>query len=361
MQIRLCVLVILFFALSVQAQTPFTASWNFEDTRDGSVNNNNINISSVSFAGVDDAGYPAGVSGKAFSVRLWTTGGLNTGKYLEFSIHPQSYRYAVNSISFAINRSPQGPTQAALRSSQDGFSNNIGTNGIGESFGTQNYSVSFNGLENTVTFRIYAYSAADNLGTIRIDNLRVNGTVTVVPLPVELTYFRGQVFDRKVELDWETHWEQNAAHFDVQRSKDLREFTTLQSIAATGDTRAATHYQATDDAPVPGVMYYRLRQVDRDGQFVYSKIIPIHFRVDLPEIWVFGNPASANHIQLRLRHLSPDDLHLFTLNGKSVPLRWQPSGGDDYIFQTIGPAGWYWLVGYSQGQRISRKIWLNTP
>ncbi|WP_428667736.1 hypothetical protein [Runella sp.] len=359
MQFRLSILVFLLFALSVQAQTSFTASWDFEGNTGGSVNSPNISISSVGLSGnVNQAGYPNGASGDAISIRLWTTGGLNGNKYVEFSISPQNYRCSITSVSFACSRSPQGPTQVSLRSSQDGFSNDLGSGSVGENFSTQNYGISFNELENTVTFRIYAYSANDDLGTLRLDNLRINGTVMVIPLPVELTYFRGQAVDKNVELQWETTWEKNASHFDVQRSKDLNEFTTFSSTAAAGDISERTHYTATDNAPIPGVMYYRLRQVDRDGQFVYSKIIPIHFDAETPQLWVFGNPAPAHKIQVRLRHLTPSDVRLFSFNGQSIPLQWQSLTTDDYIFQTITPAGWYWLVGEYQGRRISQKIWL---
>lgn len=359
MHFKLFILVLYLFVLTAQAQTPFTASWDFEENTSGSVNSPNVSISSIGLSGsVNHAGYPVGVSGKSYSVRLWSISGLNTNKYLEFSITPQNYRCAITSVSFACNRSPQGPTQIALRSNQDGFSGNLGSGSVGENFGTQNYSVAFSGLENAVTFRIYAYSATDDLGTLRIDNLRVNGTVTVVPLPVELTYFRGQVVNNQVELNWETSWEQNASHFDVQRSRDLSEFVTFQSLAAAGDVSERTLYTATDAAPVPGVMYYRLRQVDRDGQFVYSKVIPVHFDVNAPQLWVFGNPTSGRNIQVRLRHFLPSEIKLFSLNGQAIPLLWQSLGADDYIFQTIAPDGWYWLVGEHQGKRISQKIWL---
>ncbi len=359
MHFKLFILVLSLFVLTAQAQTPFTASWDFEGNTSGSVNSPNVNISSVGLSGsVNEAGYPIGVSGKSYSIRLWSIGGLNTNKYLEFSITPKNYRCAITSVSFAFNRSLQGPTQLVLRSSQDGFSSNLGSASVGENFSNQNYSTSFTQLENTVTFRIYAYSAMDDLGTLRIDNLRVNGNVTVVPLPVELTYFRGEVVDNQVELNWETSWEQNASHFDVQRSRDLSEFVTFQSLTAAGDISERTIYTATDAAPVPGVIYYRLRQVDRDGQFVYSKIIPIHFDINAPQLWVFGNPTSARNIQVRLRHFLPSEIKLFSFNGQAIPLQWQSLGIEDYIFQTIAPDGWYWLVGEHQGKRVSQKIWL---
>ncbi len=158
MHFRLFILVLFLFGLTAQAQTPFTAAWDFEGNTNGSVNSPNVSISSIGLSGnVNIAGYPAGTTGTSVSLRQWTTDGLNTGKYLEFSITPQNYRCAITSVSFAHSRSPQGPTQLALRSSQDGFNSNLGTASVGENFSNQNYSTSFTELENTVTFRIYAF------------------------------------------------------------------------------------------------------------------------------------------------------------------------------------------------------------
>lgn len=359
MHFKLFILMLFLFGLTAQAQTPFTASWDFEGNNGGSVNSPNVSISSANLSGnVREVGYPNGAAGDAISISLWPTTGLDETKYVEVSLTPQNYRMSITSISFQCNHSPQGPAQIAVRSNRDNFGSTIGAGAVGNNFGNYNYSVAFNDLENTVSFRIYAYSSIDLFGTLRIDNLRVNGTVTVIPLPVELTYFRGQAIDNQVELNWETAWEKNAAHFDVQRSRDLKEFVTFQSLAAAGDVSERTHYTALDASPVLGVMYYRLRQVDRDGQLVYSKIIPIYFNSEDPQLWVFGNPAPRHNIQVRLRHITPSDVQLFSFSGHSIPLKWQPSGTDDYIFQTIAPAGWYWLVGEHQGKRVSQKIWL---
>ncbi|WP_028664033.1 T9SS type A sorting domain-containing protein [Runella zeae] len=344
-----------FLALSVQAQTSFTASWNFDGNNNSSVNNANVTASSASLTGTNLAGYPS----NAISIRLWTTGGLNTGKYVEFSVTPQNYRFSITSVSFECNRSAQGPTQVALRSSQDGFSNNIGTASVSESTSNPSFSVAFTELENTVTFRLYGYAAGDDLGTLRIDNLRLNGTVLLVPLPVELISFKAQRLAQNIEIHWQTAWEKNADFFDVQRSHNLHEFSTLTSQSAVGDTRTLSRYQYTDESPLLGVNYYRLRQVDRDGKFVYSKIVAVYFGEGSPHIGFYQNPTSSSNIRVRLLRFVPSDLQLVSLSGQLVPFEWQPLGGDDYIFKTIAPTGWYWIVGYYEGQRVSQKIWLS--
>jgi hypothetical protein len=347
--------------LQVIAQTPFTASWDFEGNTGGSVNSPNVSISSANLSNVNEAGYPAGATGDAISIRLWPTTGFDGSKYVEVSLTPQNYRMSITSISFDCNRSAQGPTQLSVRTNQDSFGIDIGSTSVGTGFSNQNYSVSFNDLENTVSFRIYAHTAMDILGTLRLDNLRINGTVAVVPLPVELTYFRGQIFNNQVQLSWETAWERNAAQFEVQRSSDLKEFVTVNTLTAAGDNRDRTRYTFTDASPMPGVNYYRLRQTDFDGKFEFSKTISVNFDMKTPQIWLYGNPTSARQIQVRLQKLTPSDLQLYSLKGQLIPFSWQAISTNDYILQTIAPAGWYWLIGQHQMQRISQKVLLIEP
>jgi len=352
----ICLLVSL-VAFTATAQVSFVASWDFNGNTAGSSNNPNISASSLGVNGVTIAGYPS----NAVSLQFWPTGGLSTSDYCEFSVTPQNYRANITSVTFDCNRSATGPVELAIRSNQDNFSSNIGTASLGTNFGNASFSVSFNGLENEVKFRIYAYAAPNSAGTIRLDNLKVNGTVIVVPLPVELAYFRGQTFDNQVQLTWETTWERDASHFDIQRSSDLKEFVTLQTLPATGNTRDRSRYIFADLFPLPGPNYYRLRQTDIDGKYEYSKIISVNFEDDSPQILVFGNPTFTQDFKVRLHKVNPAELLLFTINSQSLPLSFQQISTNDYLLQTNAPSGWYWIVGQYQNQRISQKVLLLKP
>jgi hypothetical protein len=359
---RLCIgLFISWMALRAAAQTPFTASWDFENNAGGSSSNPNVSVSSLSPTGVTIAGYPAGQTGDAISLQFWPTGALNTNEYVEVSVTPQNYRYSLSSISFSFNRSTDGPTQLAVRYSQDNFSNNLGTASVGSSFSSLNVPLFINDSENTIMFRIYGFAATTSPGTLRLDNLRINGTVAVVPLPVELTYFQGKTFDNQIELNWETAWERNAARFEVQRSNDLQEFVTLGILNARGDTRERSRYSFTDIAPLPGANYYRLRQTDNDGKWEVSKIIVVHFNTDTPQIWLYGNPTSGQQIKVRLQNITLSELKLYNSIGQSVPFTWQSFANGDYLLQTNAPPGWYWLVGQYQNRKVSQRVLLVEP
>lgn len=84
-------------------------------------------------------------------------------------------------------------------------------------------------------------------------------------LPVELTAFAAARHGRGVLLTWTTAQERDNAYFQVERSPDGREFTALGRVAGQGTSTSVHSYAYPDAAPLAGLSYYRLRQVDRDG------------------------------------------------------------------------------------------------
>ncbi len=95
-------------------------------------------------------------------------------------------------------------------------------------------------------------------------------------------------------LRWETSQEINSSHFEVQASIDAVSFSAIGRIAAAGNASIPTHYSFTDYNPKNGVNYYRLKQVDRDGQFTYSPARAVRF--DLVEngmVKYYPNPTNG--------------------------------------------------------------------
>ena len=92
-----------------------------------------------------------------------------------------------------------------------------------------------------------------------------------LPLPVELILFTATNTARQgVALHWVTASEKNSHSFVVERSADGKIFHRIGTLAAAGSTQARTTYDLTDERPLSGTSYYRLRQVDLDGTIAYS-------------------------------------------------------------------------------------------
>lgn len=121
-------------------------------------------------------------------------------------------------------------------------------------------------LDSTYTYRVFAYnqflvSDYSNLADIRV--------------PVELISFVASVINGNVTLKWETATETNNSGFSIQKSKDNVKFTDVTFIKGKGTTTNQTSYSYTDKTALFGQYYYRLKQIDFDGSFQYSKSIEV--------------------------------------------------------------------------------------
>jgi hypothetical protein len=94
-------------------------------------------------------------------------------------------------------------------------------------------------------------------------------------LPVELTTFTGYNDGSINALNWTTATELNSLKFEVEKSVDAINFTYIGEKAAAGNSSVSLNYTLNDEHPVLGNNYYRLKMIDKDGQFKYSEIINI--------------------------------------------------------------------------------------
>lgn len=102
-------------------------------------------------------------------------------------------------------------------------------------------------------------------------------TPPVTPLPVTLLNFTAVKQDATAKLAWTTTNESNSAQFDLQRSGDSQTFTTIGPVAAKGNSSTPANYSFIDPSPLTGNNYYRLKQVDKDAKFTYSKTVLLDF------------------------------------------------------------------------------------
>ena len=86
-------------------------------------------------------------------------------------------------------------------------------------------------------------------------------------LPIELLYFSATVEENNhVVLEWKTGSEINNEFFYVERSTDGVNFEVIEVVNGAGDSQDELAYKTYDfDAPI-GIVYYRIRQIDFDGE-----------------------------------------------------------------------------------------------
>lgn len=136
------------------------------------------------------------------------------------------------------------------------------------------WSDDFTQGQNANTFPDYLYNSA------------------VSPLPVDLVYFKGFTTKEGIELEWQTATETNNDYFEVQKSANGIDFIADGSVRGNGNSNHLITYKYTDIRPLDGVNYYRLKQVDYNGDFEFTKAIRVSTGVSKWELKVYPNPAS---------------------------------------------------------------------
>ncbi|GAB4035799.1 hypothetical protein GCM10028809_45780 [Spirosoma gilvum] len=343
------------------AQTvPFAGTWSFEGNDNGSSSNPLVAVSSVSYTGVNKLAvnpYTSGYVNLGVNVQNWSTSLCNQTEYVQFSVQPQGTAHVtLTSLSFAFAHSTQGPQQIYVRSSADGFASDIYTSSISTSYQTASITLSganFINQSSAITFRIYACQPTAGGGTLKLDEIQLNGS----SLPVTLLLFTAKPDGDRVQLAWVTTSEYNADKFVVERSRDLGEFVRVGEVAAKGTTYERQNYDLTDNDPKPGVNYYRLKQLDLDGTVHTYKLISATVQLNEPVVSVYPNPASPDRIHLRLWNAEAATVRLLTGMGELVNGRLEKQEGEaDFIVDQTLPTGLYWLEIQTNGQRKVVKV-----
>ena len=150
-----------------------------------------------------------------------------------------------------------------------------------------------------------------------------------IPLPIQLSYFRGRIASQCVELRWGTVSETHNYGFDLQRSQDRITISTIPNsfIPGHGTTNEPHDYVFTDCTVQPGVWSYRLRQFDLDGTVTYSEWIevevPTSVSEEKPAVFAlyqnYPNPFNpTTHFAFRIPNIGLVTLKVFDVLGREV-------------------------------------------
>ncbi|QQS37217.1 MAG: T9SS type A sorting domain-containing protein [Ignavibacteriales bacterium] len=93
-------------------------------------------------------------------------------------------------------------------------------------------------------------------------------------IPVELTSFTATNKNNTIDLNWVTSSETNNRGFEVQRSND-EDFESIGFVEGNGTTIESKSYSYIDREVATGKYKYRLKQIDYDGTFEYSKVVEV--------------------------------------------------------------------------------------
>lgn len=186
------------------------------------------------------------------------------------------------------------------------------------------------------------------------DNMRFTlGTANKIntPLPIELTSFYGTIGENGVDLNWATATEHNSYYFLVERSLDGEKFSEILQRPAAGTSTEQRLYTATDVSAPAGKLYYRLKAVDYDNSYTYSKIIAIDNPFAESRVVVSPNPVKiGNDLEVRIlntSNLDPEKMSftLFDMLGRQVATPYQIKESNVFSLKTSAtPAAGFYIL-----------------
>ncbi len=162
-------------------------------------------------------------------------------------------------------------------------------------------------------------------------------------MPLDLLAFSVVPWGNKVKVNWQTGWENELDYFVVERSADGAQWDVLAEVAAAGDMTSGAAYEVPDENPPAGKLYYRLKQVDLDGQYVYSEVRTIVIGAGSDEWRFYPNPTSG---QLVIKGYVSGGFKVYDQLGRdlsaSVPV---VEKGADYLILDFSSLhrGWYFF------------------
>ncbi len=169
------------------------------------------------------------------------------------------------------------------------------------------------------TQRTSINSAPGGLDSTSFNHFYATAQSTLV-LPIELLYFTAEPSGEVVICKWETASETNNDYFDVERSKDGYEFEPIGRVKGygAGISSESLKYSIIDKELCEDIRYYRLKQVDIDGAFSYSKPVAIDCKRS-NGIELYPNPAD-NSITYQFYYRENTDLvlNIMDISGRIV-------------------------------------------
>lgn len=183
---------------------------------------------------------------------------------------------AINLLSLSINTQNSSSTISVTNLTIDGMPVS-GTYSRSNNNGQSNWYLQTNTLNNgfivTGTVNLSGNFTSNTEGQ-RIQFTFSNGAGSAAPLPVVWGGFTSKrINSNTTALEWKTLQENNASHYNVQRSVDGVRFETIGRVQAQGTTANVTEYRFDDKQATGAVYYYRLQQVDLDAKMNFSAVV----------------------------------------------------------------------------------------
>jgi hypothetical protein len=201
-----------------------------------------------------------------------------------------------------------------------------------------------------------ALSAHRQNGNLSVDHMRITVWSTST-LPIELLEFTAVPDGNNVATHWVTATETNNDYFLLERCVTGTQFETVARVEGAGNSTQLLSYSFIDENPVAGVSYYRIRQVDFNGNFSFSQIVAVNFEPGEPVLSsVYPNPSNDGVFTFLQGSIAVNEVAVFSSDLKLVKTVALSPGDKPIISITDVADGIYFIVYEEGGQRQVKQV-----
>ena len=143
---------------------------------------------------------------------------------------------------------------------------------------------------------------------------KISFSNSALPLPLRMVDFTVSS-EKAVVLSWKTVNEVNTSHFEIERSAAGAAYEKIGQVTSVNSV-AGSNYSFSDQHPQTGISYYRLKQVDADGKWEYSKVLTVN-RTTSSVITLLPNPA-GDYIRINSAATGRSNIKIYSSEGRLV-------------------------------------------
>ncbi len=210
-----------------------------------------------------------------------------------------------------------------------------------------------------VSGKFYVLLVTNYSNVSQIIDIQQSATATAttncsILLPIEMSSYEVKIIDQNTSIKWVTETERNNDFFLIQRSVEGSIWETIGVKKGKLNSLVENSYEYIDENPLPGISYYRLKQVDIDGNFTFT---PIRSIINDPvlDFTVYPIPAK-DEVKINTGNEELDHLQLFDLLGEQIELPFTQINGEYILPISALKKGVYTLVLTIGEKKINRKL-----
>lgn len=197
------------------------------------------------------------------------------------------------------------------------------------------------------------FSASVQNGTARVDHLRIT-IYSFSTLPITLLEFFGRYQQNGIALYWRCASEQQNSHFEIERCGSDFQFSRIGTIASKGDHQVISTYDFIDPEPLPGINYYRLKQVDQNGQVNTYKTISVSQWASSSESYLYPNPYCQGDLHLGSEAGQSEWVDLYDHTLRFIRRLKPDEGSIQSVLEQLAEGIYYLVYAGANGQELKR-------